>query len=416
MLRPSTTELRHRNFDATEALLIAQGTAHSPTSQWSTAALLMTLLRVVRSQPYHADGSLVLVRQVDGTSALAFLGQRGVDPRRLMVQGFGRLLLFAIDSSLGLADLEGAPSTGENAPMLSEWQRLRRGIIGQQTAGDTALPLSKSFRDRLKPWIATSDICDLLDWTPPTEIPEISEPEPDADSEEFLWFVERFTQTYLTEWTDASLALEYRYTLDNWHPRSLPSELLLEREIGAAKVCHEISSRTVHSRPGNHEAKNALVQRALEAIDKQRRDIAAAIFTSARTLDPKDAMIANNLGFCLIPDQPEEAIKALAEAQALGETSLLNTANSAAAHYLLGDLDGALLACSEALKIGLEDAGTAWLWPVPLPDEPKAVRHSLGSYICDLAILAATEHKDLLAVEAWRTRRGYMQNEPDADS
>lgn len=416
MLRPSTAELRHRDFDAAEALLIARGKSHSPTSQWSTAALLMTLVRVVRSQPYRPDGSPVLARQVDGTSAFAFLGQRGVDPRRLMVHGFGSQLLLAIDSSLGLADLEGTLSTGGNRQVLIAWQHLRREIVGNRASDETPLTLSKTFRDHLRPWLATNEISDLLDWVPPSEGLELSGSEALPESQEYAWFVERFTKTYLTEWTDASLALEYRYVLEGWHPQSLPSELLLERELGAAKVCHEISRRTVHGRPRDHEAKNALVERALEAIDKQRRDIAAAIFTSARTLDPDDAMIANNLGFCMIPDQPGEAIKVLAEARALGEQGLLNIANLAAAHYLLGDFQGALSACSDALEIGLEESDSAWLWPIPLPDEPTVVQAGVAAYICDIALLAASGSGDMQIGEAWKTRREYVLTASGAES
>lgn len=410
LLRPSTADLRERNFDASEALLIAQGMNPSPTSQWSTTALLMTLKDVVRSQPYHSDGTLVLARHVDGTSAFAFLGQRGVDPASLLQHGFGSLLLLTIDSTLAINEFEGDTASSDDPHHLTEWQRLRRGVLEERIPVEHELRLSKAFRERLQPWMADTEISEILRWTPPpAEMPESVEPQAGADYKEFLWFVERFTQTYLTDWTDDSLALEYRYVLEQWRPQYLPSELLLERDIRAEKVCREISSRTVHGRPTDPVAQLVLVERALEAIREQRRDVAAAIFTAARTLDPNDASLANNLGFCLIPDEPRRAIEVLAEARALGRTDLLNFANTAAAHFVLGDLKGALEACDEARTFGLKKTHIAWLWALPMQGELTVYESAPAVYICDLAIVAASNLGDEPLAEAWRTRRGYLR-------
>ena len=415
LLRPSTADLRERNFDASEALLIAQGMDPSPTSQWSTTALLMTLKRVLRTQPFHHDGTFSLARHVDGTSAFAYLGQRGVDPAKLLQHGFGSLLLLTLDSTLAINEFEGDASSSSDRRRLAEWQRLRRGVLEERDPVEHELRMSKSFRERLQPWVAETEISEALRWAPPAEMPEPVEQQSGTDYREFLWFVERFTNTYLTEWTDEALALEYRYVLEQWRPQYLPSELLLERDITAEKICHEISSRTVHGRPMDPQAQSVLVERALEAISEQRRDIAAVIFTAARTLDPKDAYLANNLGFCLIPDEPRKAIEALAEARALGQNNLLNFANTAAAYFILDDMNGALEACAEALTFGLERSHVAWLWALPVVGEPTVNESGLAVYICDLAILAASSLGDEPLAGAWRTRRGYFRGESSTE-
>ena len=387
----------------------------SPTSQWSTTALLMTLTRVLGSPPYHYDGTLALARLVDGTSAFAYLGQRGVDPAMLLQHGFGSLLLLTLDSSLAINEFEGDASSSSDRRHLDEWQRLRRGVLEERDPVEHELRMSKSFRERLQPWVAETEISEVLCWAPPAGMPEPVEHQSGADYREFLWFVERFTKTYLSEWTDEALALEYRYVLEQWRPQYLPSELLLERDTTAEKVCHEISSRTVHGRPMDPQAQSVLVERALEAIREQRRDIAAVIFTAARTLDPKDAHLANNLGFCLIPDEPQKAIEALREARALGQNNLLNFANTAAAHFISDDMTGALEACAEALTFGLEKTHIAWLWALPVVGEPTVYESGLAVYICDLAIFAASSLGDEPLAEAWRTRRGYFRGESSTE-
>lgn len=415
MLRPSTAELRERDFDAKEALLIAQGMNASPTPLWSTTALLMTLSQVIKSQPYESDGTLVLIRQIDGTSAFAFLGQRGVDALSLLQHGFGKLLLLTIDSSLAIDELEGNTPSAGSGDIFYEWQRLRRSVLeGRPPVDKHELRLSPAFRERIAPWLTSSTIDDVLRWTPPAELPPAAERQPESDGKEFLWFVERFTKTYLSDWADESLALEYRYVLENWRPMHLPSELLLERDIKAEKVCHEISTRAVHGRSTDPVAQLVLVERALEAIREQRRDVAAAIFTAARTIEPNDASLANNHGFCLIPDEPAKAISVLAEARSLGSDNLLNFANTAAAYLVLGDPKGALQVCDEARAFGLTKTHVAWLWCLPIEGEPAVSEVRPATYICDLAIAAATSLGDEPLAESWRTRRGYIS--PAADS
>lgn len=369
---------------------------------------MMTLAKVIRTQPYDSDGRLVLNRHVDGTSAFAFLGQRGVDPRNLLQHGFGELLLLTIDSTLAIDELEGGTPSA-TATVFSEWRRLRREVTKGQPAGEQELRLSKTFRQRLTRWTAETSLSDILSWAPPSELNGPAEPRLDADHKEFLWFVERFTKTYLTDWSDESLALEYRYVLEQWRPEHFPSELLLERDVAQEKVCREISSRAVHGKTTDPLAQLVLVERALEAIREQKRDVAAAIFTAARTLDPNDPSLANNLGFCLIPDEPVRAIQVLSEARSLGQSDLLNFANTAAAHAVMGDPEGALAVCEAALAFGLTTkAHVAWLWTLPLGEDPTVLESEPAAYICDLAVAAASSLGNEPLAESWRTRRGYI--------
>lgn len=409
LLRPSTTTLRERDFDAKEALLVARGTTSSPTALWSTTALLMTLERVVTTMPYTTGGTFALKREVDGTSAFAFLGQRGVDPAKLLQHGFGKVLILNIDARLAVAELKGSIPAGAGN-FFHDWQRLRRGAFEGQTPVGRELRMSMVFREHLASWLADSSIEDVLRWTPPAELLGGVERQSDASEKEFLWFVERFTKTYLSDWSDESLALEYKYVLEQWRPRHLPSELLMERDIKSEKICQEISGRAVHGKKTDPFALAVLVERALEAIDEERRDVAAAIFTAARTIEPNDPSLANNLGFCLIPDDPVKALEILTEARSLGQESILNFANTVAAHVVLGDLESALRICDEARAFGLRNTQVAWLWRLPLEGEPQVSEVGPASYICDLAILAASTLGNETLADSWRTRQGYLHD------
>jgi hypothetical protein len=372
----------------------------------------MTLAKVARTKPNYADGTLVLRRYVDGTSAFAFLAQRGVDPKSLLQYGFGKLLLLSIDTSVAVDELEGGAAEADRSGHFAKWQELRREILKSHAPLKNELKLSKAFRERLRPWIANGEIADVLCWTPPAVVPKHVLPEhlltDSTDSQEYMWFVERFTKTFLADWTDESLALEYRYAMEGWHPACLPTELLLERNISATKVCQEISSRAVHGKKTNKDGQIVLVERALEAIRGQRRDVASAIFTAARAIDATDDALANNLGFCLIPDNPEEALRVLAEARTLGRTSLINFANTAAAHFVMGDLQKALEVCDEARAFGLKRSHVVWLWDLPVQGEPVLLERSPSRYICDLAVVIATIIGEESVADAWKVRRDYL--------
>jgi hypothetical protein len=126
-------------------------------------------------------------------------------------------------------------------------------------------------------------------------------------------------------------------------------------------------------------------------------------------LDPNDPSLANNLGFCLIPDEPVRAIEVLSEARSLGRVDLLNFANTAAAHVVIGDLEGALGVCEAALEFGLTTkVHVAWLWALPLGDDPTVLESEPAAYICDLAVAAASSLGNEPLAEGWRTRRSYV--------
>lgn len=406
MLRPASREVGRSEFDAGQALLIAQASAPAPTVEWSTTALLVNVERVVNTRPYRLDGSLDLSRLVDGTNAFAYLGQRGIDPKSLLVHGFGRQLLLTIDVVLGAAEMENESLKDINRH-LGALQALRKETL-DSSSGSTGIQLSKPFRTGLRAWLSFAEMEDLLRWVPPADLGDL-DPTEEAEASEFLWLAERFTKTYLDDWSQASLKLEYRYTHEKWQPGAFPVELLSERQVPPVKVSEELAARVVHGRRGDPAAVSALVERALEAIDNKKRDLAAAIFTTARTLDPDDNHIANNLAFCLLPDRPDEALEILIGVRARTEMNLLPIANSVAALMRLGETSEALRVAEEAAAIGLEAGATAWFWVFPIQDDPVTQKIQAGQYICDLAVIAASERMDSIAVEIWEHRRSALQ-------
>ncbi|TFC19465.1 hypothetical protein [Cryobacterium glucosi] len=408
MIRPASGSAgANQDFDAARIFMIDQGTHPDPCAQWSTTSLMTVVGKVARSRPFH-DGQIQLKRSVHGTSALAYLAQRGLDPARLVRDGFGRQLQLTIDVSLALM-----VQSGETVdPVYREWLDLRTSVAGAAAEGDE-FALSPAFQTRIRLWSRQASIPDLVDWISPnalewgllSDMAESLEPA----MEEYSWFTDRFTNTFLSDWAEVSLEYEYRYVIEGWKPAHLPSELLLERQVSPEKVRAELARRFVHGRNSrDSDAIAVLTARALEAIESGNREIAATIFSSARTLDPSDAVLANNHAFCLIPDHPAEALSVLAEARRLGAATLVLEANVATAHLFLGDWLHTLRACDAAVEIGLTLGDEAWLWSIQEGEHNSAVKVDPAIHICSLALQAAAQGGDNASLELWLTRQALV--------
>jgi hypothetical protein len=82
---------------------------------------------------------------------------------------------------------------------------------------------------------------------------------------------------------------------------------------------------------------NNLVEPALKFIGEGRRQDARALFEAILLQDPESASAINNLGFCLIPDDPQNALGLLERAVVLEDSAPeLTTVNIMLASALLG--------------------------------------------------------------------------------
>jgi tetratricopeptide (TPR) repeat protein len=394
------------DYDAGQRLLTDQEASSSPTRDWATSSLLSTLNRVARTFAVAPDGTLALKRAVDGTSALGILGERDIDPRDLLVFGYGRTIRLTLDTTIGV--FRRAKIQLSKAALV--WANYRESASN----GAQDEQLSAGFRRRLRHWMLMAEPYDILTWTPPS--PEAWEALPDEESPvderevEFRWLAERLSHTYLNQWSDDALAFEYRF-LAGHRPNSIPGELAYERFVASDSLNAELASRRVVGHPVDVEAVEALVERAKEAIMSGNRSLAASIFELALTMNPRDQVLANNRAFCLIFDDTARAIGLLEEAARIDAPTVLIVSNLALCQFLLGKYDDTLSLCHQARAIGLATGAEGWMWELEsLPSPSLAWCHS-GVYLCDLAMRAIAagglqaEHEDWQALRNALTSR-----------
>jgi len=215
----------------------------------------------------------------------------------------------------------------------------------------------------LNVWIESASIEDLLLWRPPQENAKSSKPGPtDAETEPWQWIVERFTETYLSDWSLASLKREYSFVQGSWIP-DFPTMLLTERTLTREEIATALADRAMVSKDViDPYTMKALTDQALVLLDDGQRAAAAALFDAARTLKPLDLQAQNNYAFCILPDKPDQARTLLKDLLFRGVPKLpITWCNLALAESLLGQRDEALEACQQAYDAEAIP-GKAYLW------------------------------------------------------
>ena len=222
-------------------------------------------------------------------------------------------------------------------------------------------------------WSRTADTQALLDWTPPTlpltnETSAVVAEKPDADGR---WIVTRFTQTYLEHWDLSSLRKEWLYLHGQHPPPCSPIEMSVREvpETGLAKEMADRLARQSADHQGHTPAlADRLVTPAVKFLGEGRRIEAAALFEAAASNNPGNPGALNNLGFCLLPDNPERALGYFEEAIATGraDTQLTN-ANRILVLAALGRLTSAIDLATNFLHQHADSPprpGNTWLWDI----------------------------------------------------
>ncbi|MEU5994900.1 hypothetical protein ABZ806_38490 [Spirillospora sp. NPDC047418] len=350
-----------RTFDARELLLGETGP--TPHMLWHTSSLLQVVLDVAQTHPLLDDGTLNLRRLVDATSALGALGCRGLDPDRIVRRGIAETMKLTLAGWLERLEFSDEPrGTGEHA---ARWRAFFRGDACDAISPGgyiEAIWLGKTAR-RLNAWLETAPLEDVLRWTPPEAWPEPGSAEPaDEETKHWTWVVDRFTQTYLAEWSSESLKREYRYLAGAWSP-GLPHALLAERELSREDVATALADRAVADDDAVDPATmTSLTGQAVALLEEGQRKAAAALLDGARRLRPSDLTLQQNHAFCILVDEPEKAraafMNALARDTRRPEVALCNLALTEA---LLGNVQAAFDACELAYTTA-SYAGTVYLW------------------------------------------------------
>jgi Tfp pilus assembly protein PilF len=334
-------------FDARQLLLNEPPGA--PDILWHTSSLLQIVARAARSNPFRQDGTLELQRLVYATSALGALGSRGLNPEYIIRYGVAGLIKLGLAAWLG----------GASDRRLSDWPYLARWRTIFENAGAGKFS-AKDYLDAafdgpvaryMNAWIATASIDDVLMWRPASlDTDPVYTQTDDGDIEIWTWVVERFTQTYLDRWSLSSLKREYTFVQGSWQP-DFPTEIMTERVVGREKVATALADRAIVSSDElDPSMLNSFIEQALALLRDDQRAAAAALFSAARMLKPKDLDVQNNYAFCILIDKPEEAKSLLVEVlkrRRRGDPAI-SWCNLAVAEFLLGCPDAALEACEQA--------------------------------------------------------------------
>lgn len=332
----------------------------SPRVQWSLQSLLYRFRELILSSPWHPDVDPAN-REAELEELLVLLGARGLSLSEHL-QSSARFLV-----RMGLfAELVGnrVVETEEQSE-LGRWQSYIRRE-GEKLPPLPENPISNANQSvafheivLLGAWSDSAAIDEVLAWSPPeASLDELLTRKPRSDSGQELdsqgskgrWLVDRFTETYLDRWETESLCLEWSFVHGQVSPPCSPFELKA-REVKLTELSAEMADRLVkHSRrlakgprgPRSIETNTAtmtahLVKPAASFLREGRFTEARALFEAILQTDSESADANNNLGFCLIPENPQLSLKYFDETEKLtGARSDLLAANRMLALAKLG--------------------------------------------------------------------------------
>lgn len=327
------------------------------------------------------------------------LRQRGVDVETLIRQGLGRKVVTGV-VVLAMGAKQREESEGQ------DWLDLIDEVVPLEETdvpGDLSALLNRAFSNKflsvLNCWLATAPIEDLIRHQPPTSdqvkqgLPISPGPHPDRET---TWFVDRFTQTYLPSWSLSSLRLEWRYQ-HAFRPGCVSAASMRERRIDRGELATFIADAAVDDWEHKEEADDGgsshrhpefnvqqFLSVALNALNEGRRDDAVSLYRSILELED-NAEVRNNLGFCLLPDYPADAVEHLLVATADEGFSGRATSftNLALAYHMVGERKLGLEAIDAALDLVSKD-DNAWMWPLTGAKDKPTESIALLSYSEDL--------------------------------
>jgi tetratricopeptide (TPR) repeat protein len=133
------------------------------------------------------------------------------------------------------------------------------------------------------------------------------------------------------------------------------------------------------------------------------------MFDAARQESWDDAEIQNNYGFCLLLDNPSEALKAFEIAVELGFRLTVNTCNRILALFKLGHHAAALEVADQAIDRWSDlDAQESYLWDFEAAEPTLLAHANPRQYLLDLATHVAKESTDELVAARWIALRSRL--------
>ena len=318
---PRARRPRHpaaKAFDAREIYL--DDKASGPPSRWRLPAILHGLIEVLQTPP-PTDAEESIDRRAHIAELLSHTTNRGLDFERhllphlrMVVAGavFGHLLMSREDE-VDLPEFDQADG----------WSSLADERLGPVGPDSSVGELGQAFGALFGPIISWAQVAtaeDLFDWVPPSQplLEEVSSSPSAEPDEDGLWIFERFTKTYVEEWSSPTLRNEWLYLHGQHHSPCNPLDMRV-REVPESKLAMVMADRFTTDTPSRPQLAHMLVEPAVNFLNEGRRLEAAALFEAAVRREPQSPHALNNLGFCLLPDDPRLALDYLNEAVATGK-------------------------------------------------------------------------------------------------
>jgi hypothetical protein len=387
-----------RPFDAAEIRLRDKD---RPTDVKHTVSIITDLLDEIPMPPAMSDD----------IENRRYVAKAGVD--ELVGRGFDRnLISAAIAERLSSVVLiwVGMPLMNENVEQQfsgryvgSDWLGILDEWKQSQTLPDTrAVDLYVRFvrgptLDLSRRWFYSLSLSDLLEWKAPTRLSDMADL-PVVDSglqNRASWLCDRFTKTYLHDWSDAGLHLEWLYVHGGREGCSVPRQMSV-RKIEADAIARELAHRSSESwrQSGSPESRSFqatdFIDVAIEKLRAGQSVAAASIYEGLYALSPDDGDVTNNLGFCLVPHDLKRALEILDRAWSMsGRRNLVTLANRIFVLRRLGRTDDAVKEAALLSDCSPRPNG-AYLWTTDENGDVCVVyEQDLGNYIA----------RQLLAVE-----------------
>ena len=306
-------ELQEKAFDAREIYLIDLD--KKSLQQWRLPSLLQGLVEEVSRRP-SLDSKLRQERQDRIEEIIRIVEEHGIN--------FEDQLLSSLRLAMGSSALTSIYSFLIDDNISTEkdlWSIFLKEQI-YKTKNPVGVPVEDftGLLSLVMKWSYTASFDDLIAWIPPKQTEQtksleiaITEPEVDVYGG---WMMDRFTETYLDKWSTDSLCKEWLYLQGEEQAPCLLSDMKLRR-VPIDRISKIMADRlTIGQRSGQRSGQrysrsslaSNLVTPSLDFIKEGRRTEAAALFEASIRLDPTNADAHNNLGFCILPDDPIKSL------------------------------------------------------------------------------------------------------------
>ena len=273
--RPRTRRVRNpmsSAYDAREVYLRDKSTG-SP-STWRLAAMLVGIAEHLETPPpedsAQADQRLAEIEELIlliEAKGLTFNTQ--VLPHLRSVTGFAVFKQYFLAANREAGGVEGIPH---------DWLLAVRHHVESDDTEPSVAALSQGFQGILSTttsWATAASWDDLVNWRPPssalTDSSFVMPPRSDD-----LWVTERFTKTYLSNWSVPALRSEWKY-LHGQKPAPCDSNEMRVREVSANDLAKVMADRLGAEPRPSEELTSMLVEPALTFLKEGRRTEAAAL-------------------------------------------------------------------------------------------------------------------------------------------